>query len=261
MNHLHIINGDATLNGFNQTGLDGDVLVWREVFSEGPLAVTLDAEFWSKRAEFVAQTFKDAPGNYQEMILQELEKLSEPYDDITLWFEFDLHCQVNLLGIMQLLQQHVDLSVPQIYLVCPDDFPDVTNFKGMGQLNGEQLESLYDNRLHLTDYDFTLATEAWQKYITGNVHELQQWIDENPFWGSMHLLKPALQAHVKRLQQNEDGLGYIEQKLLQLYKNGISSRAAVFEAFSNELPIYGMGDAEVDAYLNRLINKGLIALE
>lgn len=257
MNQLHILNGDATLTGFNQTGLDGEVLVWREVFSEGPLAAKLDAGFWNHRANWIAQNFEDAPGSYQEMVMQELEKLNEPYDEINMWFEFDLHCQINLLGVMQLLKQEVDLTAPGIYLICPDSFPGVENFRGMGQLNGDQLEDLYDTRLHLTEYDFIIATEAWQKYILFDADALQQWINSTPFWGSLHLLKPALEAQVKRLQVNNEGFNYIEQKLLHLYQNGINTRTQIYEAFWNEAPIYGMGDTELDIYLKGLQSKGL----
>jgi hypothetical protein len=193
-------------------------------------------------------------------VVQPLEKLNEQYDEFNLWFEYDLHCQVNLLGVMQLLKQQVDLTAPAVYLICPDSFPGVDNFRGMGQLNGEQLEDLYDTRLHLTEYDFTIATEAWRAYILFNAEALQQWIDATPFWGSLHLLKLALTAQVKRLQVNEEGLGYIEQKLLLFYQSGINSRAELYQAFWNQLPIYGMGDSELDIYIERLQDKGMVKL-
>lgn len=255
---LHILNGDATLTGFNETGLDGDVLVWREVFSEGPLAATLDADFWKAREGWIIQTFGDTAEGYQQKVLQELEKLSEPYEEINLWFEFDLHCQVNLLGVMQLLQQQADLTERNIFLICRDSHPEVPAFRGMGELTGAQLEDVFDNRLHLSDYDFTLAAEAWQVYTTSNADQLAQWIAATPFWGSLHMLRPALEAQVKRLQVNEQGLPHIEQVLLQLYQSGTTDKQALYEAFWKQHKIYGMGDAELDIYLNRLLNKGLI---
>jgi hypothetical protein len=261
MTQLHILNGDATLTGFNETGLDGDVLVWREVFSEGPLAETLDAEFWETRQGFIERTFKSGSADYHEMVMLELEKLNEPYDEITLWFEYDLHCQVNMLGALQLLKDHVDLSEPGLYLVCPDHYPGVENFRGMGQLSGDQLEDLYDTRLHLTDYDLSLATEAWQKYIAADASVLKDWIEATPFWGSLHMLKPALEAHVKRLQLNGELHGFIEQKLLQFYKAGLNDRASLYEAFWNENAIYGMSDAELDIYMDRLHENGFIQLQ
>jgi hypothetical protein len=257
---LHILNGDDTLNGFNETGLDGDVLVWREVFSEGPLSENLDANFWQVRENWIAQTFDDTPDSYQQKVMHELEKLNQPYTEINLWFEFDLHCQVNLLGVMQLLQQQGDLTERNIFLICPDSHPDVPDFRGMGQLTGEQLEDVFDNRIQLTDYDFTLPAEAWKVYVSQDAHQLQHWIDATPFWGSLHLLQAALQAQVKRLQVNEQGLNYIAQKLLHLYQSGITSKPDLYQAFWSQDKIYGMGDTQLDIYLSQLQEKGLIVI-
>jgi hypothetical protein len=261
MDQLHILNGDATYEKFIQTGLDGDILVWREVFSEGPLSQVIDAAFWQQRAQWIADTFEDAPASYQDMVITELEKLSRPYEDITLWFDFDLHCKVNQLGVMQLLQQQADLSGPHIYLVSPDSYQGVENFRGMGQLSPEQLENLYDNRLHLTDYDFTLAKEAWQKYNLFDAQALQEWLNSVPFWGSLHHLKTALTAQVKRLQTDAQGLNYIAQTLLNLYEHGATSRDKLLEAFWSQHAIYGMGDAELDIYLKQLQSRGLVNLK
>lgn len=249
---LHILNGDSTLYGFNDTGLDGEVIVWREVFSEGPLCKGIDSEFWKMRAKWVSGTFKVTPEDYFKHTVDKLDKFNCPHEEINLWFEFDLHCQVNMLGAMQLIEQQVDLSERAIYLISPDSFPGMPNFRGMGELNGEQLEYVFDGRLRLTEYDFRLAEEAWGLYVNGDAAELQNWIDTNPFWGTLHNLKPAMQAHVKRLTTNTEGHNYIEQKLLDIKQSGITERAAIYEAFWSAEKIYGMGDRELDIYLDRL---------
>ncbi len=168
MSILHILNGDSTANIFNETGLDGEILVWREVFSQGPLLEDISsAAFWNLRAEWISKQFDDNTENYQERVIAPLEKLSEQYDEINLWFEFDLHCQANLLGVMMLLLKKSDLSGPAIYLVCPDEVPGVQDFRGMGQLNADQLEDLYDSRLRLNEWEFTLAAQGWKLYVSG----------------------------------------------------------------------------------------------
>lgn len=253
---LHILNGDDTLKGFNESGLGGDVLVWREVLSEGPVSKTIDSEFWKMRAEWVGEHFHVPQQEYFEHTVAQLAQLNCPHQEINLWFEFDLHCQINMLAAMQLLEQQVDLSEKAIYLIAPDSYPGFDDFRGMGQLNGDQLEYLFDGRLQLSEYDFRLAEEAWALYVKGNVAELQNWIDTNPFWGSLHLLKPAMQAHVKRLTINEAGLNYIEQKLLSIRQGGLVNRAEIYQHFWAEEKIYGMGDKELDIYLDRL-DKGL----
>ena len=258
---LHIINGDATLNGFEQTGLDGDIMIWREVLSEGPVSKNISStDFWEKRSEFICKTFEETPEHYHDAVIVQLEKLNEPYQEINLWFEYDLHCQINLLGVMMLLEQQTNLSAPAIYLICPAEFPGVENFGGMGELNGGQLEYLYDNiRVQLGEYDFTLATQAWELYVSNNAGDIQAWLDETPFWGNLPQLKLAMQAHLKRLQVDENGLNYIHKKLLAIYKSGITDKSEIYSAFWQTENIYGMGDKELDSYLTYLTAHGHIA--
>jgi hypothetical protein len=259
---LHVLNGDSTLNGFEQTGIDGDVMVWREVLSEGPLLEKIEsAAFWQERSAWISKTFNAHPERYHDSMVAQLEKFSQPYEEINLWFEFDLHCQVNLLGVMMLLSQKTNLSGPAVYLICPADYPGVSDFRGMGELNSEQLEYLYDNiRVQLGPYDFELATEAWDLFICCSAERIQQWLNETKFWANMPCLKPAMEAHLKRLQVNTDGLNYIHQKLLGIYNNGIHTRPEIYTAFWADEKIYGMGDTELDIYLDHLSTRNLINL-
>ncbi|RFZ82794.1 DUF1835 domain-containing protein [Mucilaginibacter terrenus] len=257
---LHILNGDATLTGFNQAGIDGDVMIWREALSEGPVILNVDsAEFWQLRSDWVCSTFNETPENYHTGMIVPLEMLNEPYEEINLWFEFDLHCQVNLLAVMMLLRQQTNLSQPAVYLISPNEFPGVNNFNGMGELDGEQLDYLYDNiRLQLSDYDFTLAAEAWKLYIIGDKALLEQWLIETPFWGNMHNLKAAMQAQVQRLHVDSEGLNHIHHKLLAIYNAGYNQKGDICRQFWQTEKIYGMGDAQLDIYLQQLVDKGLI---
>jgi hypothetical protein len=257
-----VLNGDATLKGFEQTGIDGDIMVWREVLSEGPLSETItSAAFWETRSEWIGKTFTETPGEYHHKVIAELEKLSQPYQEINLWFEFDLHCQVNLLGLMMLLSQQTDLSTRSIYLICPAEYPGIENFKGMGELNGGQLAYLFDNiRVQLGEYDFALAAEAWRVYINHSADKLQDWLNNTHFWGNLPLLRPAMEAQLKRLQINANGLNYIQQKLLDIYNSGIHTRPAIYNTFWETEKIYGIGDKEIDIYLDQLIQKGIINL-
>lgn len=259
MKTLHILNGDATLHGFQHSGLDGDTLIWREVLSEGPLTEDIgSAAFWQARAEWIAKGMNTTTDDYYHKMTDQLGKLNEPYEQICLWFEFDLHCQLNMLGAMVLLEKHVDLSEPVISLVCPDSYPGFEDFRGMGELNGDQLAGLYDSRHQLSPYDFDLAAEAWQLYASGDAPALQKWIDETPFWGALHLLKPALEAHLKRLSVNADSLNYIEQELVNAYHAGAKTRHELYAAFWKNNAIYGMGDAEINLYINKLQEGDLI---
>lgn len=262
MSILHVLNGDSTRHSFEETGLEGDVLVWREIFSQGPLIEDISsAEFWKLREKWICDTFKEVPDEFVKNVVTPLEKLSEPYDEINLWFEFDLHCQANMLGVMEILAKNTNLSPPSVFLICPDSFPGKVNFKGMGELNGEELEYLFDNiREQLSEADFAIAAEAWKLYVAGDADRMEKWLNANDFWGSLHCLKPAMEAHIKRLRTNENGLNYIEQTLLDIYNYGYKTKYEIYQRFWETETIYGMGDLEIDLYLNSLIEKELVTL-
>jgi len=257
MKILHILNGDSTAESFNDTGLDGDIIVWNAVLSEGPVEEnTASGSFWKARMAFICEAFGETPEGYQKKMLDGLVKLSEPWDEINLWFEFDLHCQLNMLGVMTYLKKQTNLSQPAIYLICPSDYPGKENFRGIGELNGEELEYLYDNiRVQLSAIDFIVAEEAWSIYVSKDAGKLRDYLNTNNFWGSLHLLKPALQAQLKRLQLNKNGLNDVEQKLLDIYNGGAKTREQLYAAFWQTEKIYGMGDMEINLHLNRLQEK------
>ena len=259
---LHVLNGDHTLNVFEQTDLDGDILVWREVLSEGPVEENIvSGSFWRNRSAWISQSFAGTADTYEDKVLNQLSKLNDPYREINLWFEYDLHCQINMLGVIMMLSKHTDLSGPSIYLICPGSHPDIENFKGMGELNADQLENLYDDiRLQLGEPDFYIAAEAWKYYTANDISELEKWLHENNYWANLRFLKAALEAHVKRSTVNQNGLNYIEQKLLDIYNSGIIGKSHIHNAFWESETVFGMGDMEIDIYLNRLQDKQLISL-
>lgn len=252
---LHILNGDATAHSFDDTGLEGDILIWREILSQGPLLEDISSGAFRKiREEWLSQTFNPKTNDFAG----QLEKLNAPYDEINLWFEFDLHCQANLLGVMTILTKRTDLPPPAIYLICPDDYPGKENFRGMGELNGDELKFLYHNiRVQLNEFDFSVAAIAWKLYVSGSDIALEDWLKTNTFWGNLSLLKPALHAHLARMRINENGLNAIEQKLLDIYNSGIKWRL-IYSVFWQTEKIYGMGDLEINLYLKSLSDKGLI---
>jgi hypothetical protein len=144
-------------------------------------------------------------------------------------------------------------------LICPGDFPGKEDFRGMGELNGEELEYLYDNiREQLSEKDFAIAAQAWKVYVSRDAEVLKAFLAATTFWGSQHFLKLALQAQLKRLEVNEQGLNYIEQKLLEIYNYGVRTIPEIYLEFWKTEKIYGMGDMEIESYLKKLRDKKLI---
>ncbi|KQC01483.1 DUF1835 domain-containing protein [Pedobacter sp. Hv1] len=254
MKTLHILNGDATLAVFKQTSFDGDILVWREILAEGPVSHT---DLWATRAKWICSTFNENEVNYQKNVLEEVKRLKniEIYDELILWFEYDLVCQINLIYILSVLRE-VNAPNLSIQLICPDRFDGIPNFRGLGELNAVQLTQLYPNREKLTTNDLNLAGKAWDLYVANNPEDLQTFLQSD--FGKLPLLEKALTAHLLRFPNPATQLNYIEDTLLAIIKSGITNRMAIHEAFWLKESLFGSTDLQINQLLDKLQANGFI---
>ena len=254
MKTLHILNGDATLVIFKQTSFEGDILVWREVLAEGPVSKT---DLWATRAKWISSTFGDTESNYTNKVLDEVEKLKDAkaYDELILWFEYDLVCQINLIYILSVLKNLETENLP-IYLICPDRFEGIANFRGLGELNATQLTQLYSSRYKLDTSDLSIASRAWNSYTENNPNAIQTLLQED--FDNLPLLKNALTAHLLRFPNPDTKLNYIEETLLNIIHKGITKRTEIYKSFWLKESIFGITDLQIDLILDQLVANGFI---
>lgn len=254
MKTLHILNGDATLAVFKQTAFEGDILVWREILAEGPVA---HSDLWTTRAKWISSTFDETEANYQKNVLEEVKQLKniEIYDEVILWFEYDLVCQINLIYILSVLSE-INAPNLSIQLICPDRFEGIPNFRGLGELNATQLTQLYPSRKKLTTGDLNLASKAWDLYVANHFENLQAFLQSD--FGNLPLLKKALTAHLLRFPNPTTRLNYIEEVLLAIIKSGATKRTAIYEAFWLKESLFGTTDLQIDRLLAKLQANGYI---
>ncbi len=131
-------------------------------------------------------------------------------------------------------------------------------------MTGKELEYLYDNiRVELSEIDFIIAEEVWQIYVSGDGEALKDYLNKTHFWGSLHLLQnPPWKLICKRLPGKRKRLKFISRTknylifIIMVLKPGWKFASD----FGETEKIYGMGDLEIDIYLDRLKGKGLINL-
>src|SRR5210317_2146536 len=114
---LHITNGSILTEKLQELDFHGEFLTWHEMLCEGPTLEHIDTdEFINIRSEFFDKTY-DLEIDTVEFH-NELNKLNstEHYNEIILWFEYDLFCHINLVAVISLLQQK-RIDIP-LYLVC-----------------------------------------------------------------------------------------------------------------------------------------------
>ena len=239
---------------FKQTTFEGDILVWREILSEGPVSKT---NLWATRAKWIGSTFGESEASYTNKVLDEVEKLKEvkAYDELILWFEYDLVCQINLIYILSVLKDMEIQDLP-IYLICPDRFEGIANFRGLGELNAMQLTQLYSSSYKLNTSDLNIASRAWHIYTENNPSAIQTLLQED--FGDLPLLKKALTAHLLRFPNPDTKLNYIEETLLNIVHKGITKRTDIYKSFWLKESIFGITDLQVDFILDQLETNGFI---
>src|SRR5437870_11618329 len=105
---LHIHNGDSTAGTARQAKIPGEHLPWREALVCGPAPENLsEQEFLKVRAEHLATAYGiDVEKSKAELRVQHdaLANFSD-HEEVVLWFEHDLFCQVQLIYLLNWLAQ------------------------------------------------------------------------------------------------------------------------------------------------------------
>jgi len=249
---LHIHNGDSTAGTARQANIPGEHIAWREALVCGPTPAGLsEPEFINARARHLADSY-GAPVEKCRAELwamhDALASFSE-HDEVVLWFEHDLFCQVHLIYLLHWFAGR-DLGRTRLTLICIDEFPGVQIFHGLGQLNEEQLLSLFPGRREIRTEQLELSAKAWAAYCAPDAVALIALINSD--MSAMPFLKEALSKHLQRFPSTHNGLGRVENAALKLIPAGYGEFRSLFPAFVRRESAYGYGDAQLYVAMRRL---------
>ena len=168
------------------------------------------------------------------------------YDEIVLWFEWDLYDQLQLLQILDFLSRHSDEALREtgttLSLICIEGY--------LGALPVDRFPSLYSERAPITREMLELAAVAWAAFRCADPREVQRIVEKGT--PALPFLEGALQRHLEEFPSTRDGLSRSERQILE----AVSQRSASFsEVFRNtsarEERVY-CGDAIVAGYIERM---------
>ena len=246
---LHITNGNSLTDVLKELEFKGEILTWQEILCEGPTISHIDSqEFIDVRKQFLSD-FYNIEINEVEF-KKELDKLNdiESYNEIILWFEYDLFCHINLIGVMSLLHQK-GINLP-LFLVCSGRIEGEKNLKGLSELTQEQLYTHYDERIELTDGDKDLAISLWRTYCGKDHNLFKRYIVQE---SSFKYLSNCLKAHLKRFPDSKSGLSVLEKNILEIVReNSIKSKHHLLGYILNYQGYYGYGDLQLEHMINQL---------
>jgi len=255
-NKLHITSGDIAGGSLANAGLPGEVFVWHDILYDGPRNPGWpDEDTLSARAAFLEET--TGGGLDRRHVLATLRnqyhRLADavPNIHIVLWFDACLFDQSMLIHVLTCLRHQ---NAKDVELLCVDAFPGIEPFHGLGQLQPEQLASLYGSQRLVTDEQFEFALlvdKAFATQDTALFAELSP-MTEAPL--------PWVPAAVARWMQEQpdpkSGLGRLEDLALAAIRAGNETPGSIFTSVASaDTPPQFWGDTTLWAKVNGLADR------
>ncbi|MEO0617864.1 MAG: hypothetical protein AAFZ01_01140 [Pseudomonadota bacterium] len=238
---LHITNGDGAAEIIRASGIDGDVLPWRDPMHHGPFPPGLDLDAVSViRADYLAGDVLEVDAVRADFADrdQRLRNALTRGDAITLWFEHDLLDQLQLVQILDFVSAYGNGGL--VDLICIGDHPQVHPFRGLGQLNAAQIAALWPTRAVVTDAELALASRAWAAFRAEDPTGIENLLQDDTH--ALAFLAQALRRHLQEFPWTSDGLTRTERQLLRCVSKGKEKPGALFTANMNVETALFIGD-------------------
>jgi hypothetical protein len=238
---LHVTNGDSVAVPLLQTELGGDAFAWRDAYHEGPVRSGERSRLIDARAAFLSSRgWGDEDAVRTELLARDarfVDALREGRE-IVLWFEHDLYDQLQLTDVLALAGE-TGFDPEQLELIEIGTFPGRPGFRGLGELDPPQLESLWPQRRPVTDDDTAGAQLAWEALRASDPRALTSVRSSPPAGRPFH--GAAIERLLEELPGAHDGLSRTERQLLSLLADGPLLTGALFVASQDleEAPFHG----------------------
>jgi hypothetical protein len=249
---LHITNGDSFYNYFKELPINGTVIAWREMLCEGRTLHTVGTEdFWKERFDFLHKNYRISKRTFIDYTLKEYRNLckQKSQEQIVLWFESDLFCQINMLGVLSWLKMHRKYAEVSV-VSNPISLNNVSS-RGFCELSPNNLIDLYENRIVLNQDDIEFADYAWQLYCSDNPIRIAQLSNYEAF--NFPYLKQAFDLHLSRFPSLKNGLNVPEINLLSTADSkSIDHEKGLVEAVLKHQGNFGFADSQYYKILESL---------
>jgi hypothetical protein len=247
---LHIVNGDSLTEQMQELNLPGELIVWRELLCEGPTLQEINSEFFKLRKKYLRKTYEISSENYEERFIAEIKRLKalNDYDNVVLWFEFDLFCHINMLAAISYL--NAKRPDTPISLVCSKKLEGEKEFQPLSQLSLNELQNHYEHRIQLNTEDIEVALLIWELYCGDNPLKLKLQIKTKT---NFEYLSSCIRAHIERFPNSITGINTLERNVLLLIENHeVTSKNHLLGYALQYQGYYGYSDTQMQRLIDKL---------
>lgn len=243
----HIVNGDVVGNKISS--LEGEVIVWREMYDMGPTFTTFARVNLKERANYFEELLKIPSELFLKNCNEQEERLENipKHAEVVLWFEHDRYDQTMLLYLLNRLS---NLGIENISMVSIDAYPGYEPFLGMGQLTEEQLVALYQTKKYLSKEQVLQGAGGWKTYSSGDPNAIEKWLANEDV--KLPYVERAFRTHLTYFPSTKNGLNQVELLALGYICEGINTFSELFGKVSNARSDDGLSDFHFSAILGKL---------
>lgn len=258
---LHIVNGDHVGEKLKQGNIQGEVLVWREIYTVGPVYRDMKGkQERQERAGYLERALGISAADYIRSCETQEQAIGQlgAYDEVVLWFEHDLFDQTILWYLLHEFAKQPSRQ-PVLNLLSIGEYPGIEPFRGLGQLSAGQLGAMSGTWSRIGREELELGSALWEAYVSSEVEEHGKVLQRDT--SALPFARGAWETHLARLPSVHNGLGIIEQAVLELAGKGMVRPSDLFREIGGRYNGLGMGDLEFAHYLNRLLALPLPLIE
>lgn len=191
---LHLANGDHAADVLRRAGLPGEVAAWADCLDQGPLSGRAGtAQFRTLRAAFLESC--GLGDTRAQLDAWDAPLLLRP-DEVVLWFESDLNCQLALL--------HHLSARPASLVLTP---APVANYAP------EELASMFPHRTQPNRAILGVAQAAWNAVTSPDPREIEKVLQTD--LRALPFLGPALRRLLEELPAPGSGLSRTDRQILE----------------------------------------------
>ena len=211
---LHLANGDDAAGALRQAKLPGEVASWADCLDQGPLQGRPGtAQFRAQRAEFLLGA--GLGDQRPQLDAWDAPLLLRP-DEVVLWFEADLNCQLALLHHLALRPASLILTPAPVAKYAP-----------------EELLALLPMRTQPTAALLGLAQAGWSAVTSADPREIEKLLQTGTF--DLPYLAPALRRMLEELPAPASGLSRTDRQILETGHDFKAAQAREEEPFLTDI--------------------------
>jgi hypothetical protein len=185
---------------------------------EGPAPAGLTADAWRHaRAGFMAEAGYATLDKAQQYLKACDDALAAfpNHGEVVIWVDHRLSDQLILIKVLDWFSRQ-NLGGVKLSLICVGRYPGMDQFVGLGQLTADQLASLADTRLRVTDAHFRLAQAAWRAFTSPDPTAIERFIEMDT--SALPFIAAAFRRHLEQFPSVDGGLSRTERQALSILR-------------------------------------------